>query len=323
MNKVTVSILMLATAAGAHAKTSIYGEANARLQFENIDGGSSLSIDGSLSEFGYKGEQTLSEQETAFFDIGLGVNALGDSLGVSNGIISYPGLKVGLIGLRGNFGEISAFYDHSPVSKINHYFKLMKNDPDSIRYLLGDNGGWSPTGIDKVDGLSYQSPLIENNITINAALVPAEDPDGTTGISFAGRYDQGDIDVSVGFEVNVEQDSSQLFKVAGEYQTGKLKLGGQVQMSSSSDTDYSSRNFVGFVKLPLKFSQLETNNRIMAGFTTLTNPADDTVDQFYISGLQEIPWTSKVSTYSFVEVLMYNDLEDTRTVIGSGLKIGF
>jgi hypothetical protein len=313
MNKQIITLALLAASVTAHAKTSIYGEANTRVQFVNNQAGSALLIDGYMSEFGYKGEQAITEQSLGNFNILLGVDALGDW---------GPYIKQGSVGVTGNFGEITAFYDLSPVAATSHYYKVMKNDPDSISLLNGYRTT-TPKGVMNVDGLSYRSPLIEEKITLHAALIPAEVVSGSTGVSFVGRFDQGPLDISLGFEVNVEQAHSQLFRVIGEYQTGNLKLGGHVQMSSNSDNDYSSRSLAGFLKLPIKLSQRETNNRIMMGYNTETDPADNAINQFYISFLQEIPWNDKVSSYSFVEVLMDNDLDDMTTWGGGGLKIGF
>lgn len=315
MNKSIVTFVLLFAAVTAHAKTSIYGEANARAYFELNEVGSALHVDGDLTEFGYKGEQAISEQDQASFNILLGVDALGEW---------SPALKQGSLSLKGNYGEVAAFYDLSPVAATSHYYKLMNNDPDSLELLFGYRStSPTPKAVVKVDGLSYQSPLIEEKITFNAALVPAEVVAGSTGISFTGRFEQGAIDLSLGFEVNVEQANSQLFRIVGEYDAGNLKLGGHLQMSSNSDNDYSSRSLAGFVKLPLKFSQLETNNRVMLGYNTETDPADEATDQLYISFLQEIPWNTKVSSYSFVQVLMDNDLDSMTTWGGGGLKIGF
>ncbi|MFQ3229669.1 hypothetical protein [Reinekea sp.] len=314
MNKQIITLALLIAAANLHAKTSIYGEANARVQFVNSQAGSALIVDGNMSEFGYKGEQAISEQSQANFNILLGVDTLGDW---------GPNIKQGSVSVTGNYGEIAAFYDLSPVAATGHYYQVMKNDPDSRFLLLNGSAVNSPKGVGNVDGLSYRSPLIEEQFTLQAALVPAEAVSGSTGVSFLGRYDQGPLDISLGFEVNVEQAQSQLFRVIGEYQTGNLKLGGHVQMSSNSDTDYSSRSLAGFLKLPIQFAQRETNNRIMMGFNTETDPADNAINQLYISFLQEIPWNDKVSSYSFVEVLMDNDLDDTTMWGGGGLKIGF
>jgi predicted porin len=315
MKNFIIAFALLILAMTAQAKTSIYGEANARVQTFNNEQGSTLNVDGSLSEFGFKGEQPISEQNTAVFDMLLGVEALA---GFS------PYLKQGSVSIQGDFGEVAAFYDLSPVAATSQYLSLMNNDADSIWLLLGYTGNaFTPQGINRVDGLSYKSPRIEDKIVLHTALIPAETINGSTGVSFAGQYDQGPVDMAVGFEVNVEQAHSQLFRMVGEYQLDNLKLGGLLQISSNSDNDYSARTFAAFAKLPIKFSQLETNNRLMFGLSTETDPLDESSNQFYTSVLQEIPWNNKVSSYSFLEVLLANDLNDLSTSGGAGLKISF
>lgn len=318
MKKVVLASIALSAAVGAQAATSMFGEADARVLGVNTEAGSFMSISGYASEFGFKGTQTLNETEEAFFKMGFQAELTGD----------YPWaiMNEGEIGFRANYGQVKIFYGDSPLSMLNQHYALIENTPDSIFSILGVNQANNlgvVVGDAAESGIAYQSPVLEGGIQLEFALLPAEQANSETGLSFAGHYKTDALRVSAAFEVNGESVDTSILRLNGDVKTGEMTIGGTFQSASNSALESKATHIAGYLKMPLNFSGQETDIKVLGALNSATDAADNTVQEFYMSFVQNIELSSKVSTYGFVSMYLSNDMATTTTVGGGGLKVRF
>lgn len=317
MKKTLGLIAMAACASGVFAKTSLFGEADARALLVNTEAGAFMSLTGTASEFGFKGSQAVSDAETAYFRLAVGADLTGQ-FGLA--------INEGEVGLQGNYGEAALYFGYSPLSALVENHQILDNSPDGLGEIYGfaqANPLGLPVGISSLDGLRYRSPMVAQNVTLEAALIPSEQPDGETGFSFAGHYDTDAYRISAAFQINGFIANSSIFRVQGEANIGQMKAGGTGQISSNSDFDSDSSHISGYVKMPLKVADVQTQLRVLAAFNTVTNAADDSFQEFYTSAVQSIPLSSKVVAYGFASIFLANDLDTTTLAGGGGLKVRF
>jgi predicted porin len=324
MKKSVMTLAGLAVALQAQAATSMFGEADANFMLVNTEAGSFASITGFGSEFGFKGTQKINETEEAFFRMGYQAELTGARI--------WPAMSEGRVGLRGNYGEIAIFYGETPLSALNNEYFLIDNTPDSIFRILGVNqannvgvvAGEALVGTaSMLDGLSFTSSELEGGIQLEAALIPAEAVDGETGFSFAAHYRADQFRLSGAFEINGEQPNTSLFRVNGDVKNGSMTVGGSLQLGSNSAADTSAMHLAGYVKMPVNFSGTKSDMKVLGAFNTATDAAETTTQEFYLSYVQNIQLTSKVSTYGFVSLYLSDDMQTTNTQGGGGLKVRF
>lgn len=307
------SAMLMMTA--AHARTTLYGEVAATAQAQFNEAGSLMTIDGAGSEFGFVGEHDLTNSEQVDFDLKVGFDLLTPSL---------VALVEGQINLSGNFGSVGFYNGASPASESTQLLNLMNNDPDSNRLPLGASHGVDvPVGVQNSTGIRYASPELEGGISFSGAVVASGNVNSSSGVSMAGAYRTNRLNVSVGFELNVEQENSQLFRLAAELPAGNASIGGILQLASNADLDASIRSTVAYAKFPLVWANFSTRNQVLVSLTASKDSADETRSDAYVSFVQEIPWSNKVSSFAFVDSLLANDLNDATTWVGGGLRIKF
>lgn len=312
------TVLLLSTQ--LQARTTLYGEVAATVQSKFNDDGTVMIIDGAGSEFGFVGEHALTPEEQIAFDMKLGFDLL------SPGLVT---LVEGNVNVLGSFGEVGVYNGASPATQSTELLDLMNNDPDSNGFALGASHRlnatttYAPIGVSNSVGIRYASPELEPGITFTGAVIASEAVDRATGVSLAARYSTSAVDVTFGFELNVEQANSQLFRVAGEVPIGNASVGGMLQLASNADVDASIRSTIAFVKFPLNWANFATNNQLIVSLTARTDAAEDTATDGYFSLVQEIPWSAKVSSFAFVDSLWADNLNDVTTWLGGGVRIKF
>jgi hypothetical protein len=317
MKQLNLFLTLLLLASVSDAKTSLFGEANGFTQIANSENGTSLQIQGYLSEFGFRNETPLSGSTNALFDVTFGFELLNTSAVVT---------KSGQMGITGDFGEVSLFYGDSPLSDLNDYLRLMKNDPDQINemyYQSGANNQNLSVGMGFVDGLSYKSPVFADYLNVHVALVPAEVAGGETGLSLASHFDNERTRVSGAIEVNTESANTQLLRLIGEQQLNNLTVGLGLQIVSNSAADTSARTYLSFLKLPMTIASEKTNLKAVLSYNRVTDAADNTLSQLYTSIVDEWEISDKLSAYGFAELEMANDFDDVTSYLGVGMKMTF
>ena len=317
MKQIKLFLTLLLLASVSDAKTSLFGEANGFTQISNTANGTSLQIEGYLSEFGFRNETLLKGTTNALFDVTFGFEMLN-----TNAV----GTKAGLIGLTGGYGEVALFYGDSPLSELNDYLRLMKNDPDQITavyYQSGANNQNLSVGMGFVDGLSYKSPVFADYLNVHVALIPAEVAGGETGLSLATHFDNERTRVSGAFEVNTESANRQLLRLIGEQELSNLTVGLGLQVISNSVANTSARTYLSFLKLPMNIASEKTNVKAILSYNRVTDSADNTLSQLYTSIVDEWEISDKVSAYGFAELEMANDFDDVTSYLGIGMKMTF
>ncbi|WP_028670260.1 porin [Saccharospirillum impatiens] len=318
----TVPVLALGVASASQAATTIYGAANANTFVNNNDAGTSLGIDSSLSHFGFRGDSEIDSSISAIFDARFYANI------VEGGT---PAVWKGHAGLEGDFGTLRIFGGPTPLTKTQSYLNLMEEDPLDFSLILGDGmltpGASLPTGA-KFEGynagINFTSNDLGNGLSFDGAVLPAQNPNGETGISLAATMAQNAFSVSGAFEVNGSNGSTQLFRLVGEYYLNEITVGGLLQFAGNADQDLNGTSFLGFAEMPLDISRWNTRLRLTGGYAAQENDAD-TIDetQLMFAAMHEIRFTNQVSAYNFGEVFLPEESAGNNTRIGTGLKIRF
>ena len=327
----TVPILALGVASATQAATTIYGSANANTYVNNTDDGTSLSIDGGLSHFGFRGDTEIDPSITAVFDARLYAEIV--EFGV-------PQALRGHVGLEGEFGTVRLFGGPTPLTKTQSYLNLMDEDPINFENILGAglrdpddvlpaNIIPLPTGAKFVGyntGINFTSSDLGNGLSFDGAVLPAQEqnPNSETGISLAATMAQQGFSVSGAFEVNGSNTNTQLFRLVGEYYLNEITVGGLLQFAGNGDQDLNGTSFVGYAELPLDITRWQNRLRLTGGYSAQENDAETIEEtQLLFAGMHEIRFTNQVSAYNFAEVFLPEESEGNTTRFGTGLRIRF
>ncbi|WP_127558983.1 porin [Saccharospirillum alexandrii] len=317
----TIPVLALGVASATQAATTIYGSANANTYVNNNDDGTSLGIDGGLSHFGFRGNSEIDPSITAVFDARLYADIVE---------AGAPQALRGHVGLEGEFGTVRLFGGPTPLTKTQSYLNLMDEDPINFSLILGDGmlaTGNLPTGA-KFEGyntgINFTSNDLGNGLSFDGAVLPAQNPNGETGISLAATMAQQAFSVSGAFEVNGANTNTQLFRLVGEYYLNEITVGGLLQFAGNGDQDLNGTSFVGFAELPLDITRWQNRLRLTGGYSAQENDAE-TIDetQLMFAGMHEIRFSNQVSAYNFAEVFLPEESEGNATRFGTGLRVRF
>lgn len=318
MKKIALAVAFTALATTVSAKTSFFGEADARVLLVNNTNGSHLAVTGYASDFGFKGEQAVSATEQAFFRVAYQMDLAGKN--------ASPLINVGEIGLQGNYGTAAVRYGYTPLGRLNQVYHLISNSPlwnnDIFATALAATGS-VPVGTLSENYLNYTSPSIADAITVDTALIPAEQAESQTGWSVAATYQANAMRLAAALELNAEYLDSSILRLNGDVTLGNLTVGGTFQRASNSATDNSASHLGAYGKMPLNIGNYKTSIQLNTSLNTLTNAANEKQSQFLTSFVQEIPFNSKVSIYSMVAVYLIDDLQTMVSMGGGGLKVRF
>lgn len=317
-----VPVLALGVASATQAATTIYGSANANTYVRNTDDGTSLGINGGLSHFGFRGDTEVDPSITAVFDARLYAD-----------IVEFgaPQALRGHVGLEGDFGTVRLFGGPTPLTKTQSYLNLMDEDPIDFNLILGDGvqapGADLPTGAKFKGyntGINFTSPDLGNGLSFDGAVLPAQDPNGETGISLAATMAQQAFSVSGAFEVNGANTSTQLFRLVGEYYLNEITVGGLLQFAGNADQDLNGTSFLGFAELPLDITRWQSRLRLTGGYSAQENDAETIEEsQVMFAAMHEIRFSNTVSAYNFAEVFLPEDSAGNTSEFGTGLRIRF
>lgn len=318
----TVPVLALGVASTTQAATTIYGSANANTYVNNNDDGTSLGIDGGLSHFGFRGDTEIDSSITAVFDARLYTD-----------IIEFgaPQALRGHVGLEGDFGTVRLFGGPTPLTKTQSYLNLMDEDPIDFSNILGDGvqapGADLPTGAKFKGyntGINFTSADLGNGLSFDGAVLPAQNPNGETGISLAATMAQQAFSVSGAFEVNGANTNTQLFRLVGEYYLNEITVGGLLQFAGNGDQDLNGTSFIGFAELPLDITRWQNRLRLTGGYSAQENDAETIEEtQLMFAGMHEIRFSNQVSAYNFAEVFLPEESEGNTSRFGTGLRVRF
>lgn len=318
----TVPILALGVASATQAATTIYGSANANTYVNNTDDGTSLGIDGGLSHFGFRGDTEIDPSITAVFDARLYADIVE---------AGAPQALRGHVGLEGDFGTVRLFGGPTPLTKTQSYLNLMDEDPINFGLILGDGVLATPADLPTGakfkgynTGINFTSNDLGNGLSFDGAVLPAQNPNGETGISLAATMAQQAFSVSGAFEVNGANTNTQLFRLVGEYYLNEITVGGLLQFAGNGDQDLNGTSFVGYAELPLDITRWQNRLRLTGGYSAQENDAETIEEtQLMFAGMHEIRFSNQVSAYNFAEVFLPEESEGNTTRFGTGLRIRF
>jgi hypothetical protein len=318
----TIPVLALGVLSAAHAETTVYGAANANTFVNNNDAGTSLGIEGDLSHFGFRGSRDIDPSISAVFDARFYADIVEGAA---------PQSLRGHVGMAGDFGTIRIFGGPTPLTKTQSYLNLMEEDPINFQNILGDGmltpGAVLPTGAKfrgYNTGINFTSNDLGGGLSFDAAVMPAQNPNGETGISLAATMAQDAFSVSGAFEVNGSNASTQLFRMVGEYSLNEITVGGLLQFAGNADQDLNGTSFLGFAELPVDIAQWTTRLRLTGGYSAQENDAETIEEtQTLIAAMHEIRFSNQVSAYNFGEIFLPDDSDNNNTRFGTGLKIRF
>lgn len=338
----TIPVLALGVASTTQAATTIYGSANANTYVNNNDDGTSLGIDGSLSHFGFRGDSEIDASMTAVFDARFYVDSVdgfrGDIDYAYPFAQGYPHALRGHIGVESDFGTVRIFGGPTPMTKTQSYLNLMDEDPINFSLILGaglqDTDGVLPEGtiplptgakfVGYNTGINFTSADLGNGLSFDGAVLPAQNPNGETGISLAATMAQQAFSVSGAFEVNGSNSNTQLFRLVGEYYLNEITVGGLLQFAGNADQDLNGTSFLGFAELPLDITRWQNRLRLTGGYSAQENDAETIEEtQVMFAAMHEIRFTNQVSAYNFAEVFLPEESEGNTTRFGTGLRVRF
>lgn len=207
----------------------------------------------------------------------------------------------------------------------------MDEDPINFSLILGDGiltpGATLPTGAKYKgynSGINFTSADLGNGLSFDGAVLPAQNPNGETGISLAATMAQQAFSVSGAFEVNGGNTNTQVFRLVGEYYLNEITVGGLLQFAGNGDQDLNGTSFVGFAELPLDITRWQNRLRLTGGYSAQENDAETIEEtQLMFAGMHEIRFSNQVSAYNFAEVFLPEESEGNTTRFGTGLRVRF
>lgn len=208
----------VAPAAMADGNVSIYGEANASVDFTK-DGAvansqSANKVSSNESFLGVKGSTDLGGGYAALFQVESAIALDGTVTGSTNGLLPTSPVNAGsrlggrdtFAGLSGGFGTVLAGTHDTPYKMSTRGMDVFANTIADSRALSGGTGGIHDIRLGNV--LAYVSPKIANSLTIVGAVVMgAENMSGAgagatkgSALSLAAMYGSGPIAAALAYQ---------------------------------------------------------------------------------------------------------------------------
>lgn len=299
------------------AQTSLYGHANGFAQTRTVEGGTALELHGHLTEFGFINLTRLSPSLDAGFDMNFGMNLL-DSWS--------PYLRDSELTLSGTLGELALYFGDTPLTESNHWLVLMHQDPDNLPIAL-DFGSANPlrlpVGVTATDGLRYRSLPIADRFSYAAALIPAEQVRGETGYSFVAMLKSEGVTSLAGFELNGAYADSLLFRLMTQVERQRLTFGALAQASLNTATESERQTGLLYGFWPWQAGEQAMRAKAMIALNRTTDQNDEATTQVYVSALNEVPLTQKLSLYGFGESEWEPDAGNLTIYLGAGAALRF
>lgn len=309
--------------APAWSDATIYGDAIAVISVEATEPGTALHVWNRGTLLGFKGDMPVNKNIDVVFDANASL-AFFSEPDRTQGFLSPTGGEY--VGLDGDFGRVRIFRGFSPLAESNSHLQLMNSDPTSFVFLLGEGSSITtlPTATGYQEGVNYRSPELSGGLSLNVALLPAEDPEGETGFSLATKLDREDLRVQVAAEVNGEVEQSELYRAVAEVDVASLTVGGLVQGANNSSSDTSALSVAGYVRMPIAITQWDTRLQLVAGQSTQQNSSTDYEEsQVFLSAVHEIEVSENLSFFSFAESYTAEEEVNDHSAGGGGIRIRF
>ena len=241
-----VSALMASGAALAEGPV-VYGKINVDLVKESGDT-DFWAVESRASRFGVKGDEVLNDSLTAFYKLEWQL----DVADTSKADIDFvdeelDGLNVGsrnqYVGIKGGFGRLLMGRHDTPLKKAQGKVDLFGDLPGDIKNLMG--------GEFRADhALQYSLPKIADSLSLNAMLIPGEDPANdeggiATAQSYSAVYKKDDLYAALAYDYNTNAKSgfiddfsverNNITRLVGSYSFDDVILNALYQTAESAD----------------------------------------------------------------------------------------
>ena len=205
------------TAAADDDWVNLYGKIFLTLDKVDEDNGDDQwELNSNASRIGVKGKGAAGNLE-AFYQMEWEVDLTDNSKSSSDHIKA----RNQFVGLRGDFGEILAGRNDSPLKKSQQKVDLFNDTQFDIKTALN--------GENRISGVvQYATPKV-NGFKGTVAFIPGEDTgsnDGVAdGVSISGAFKAGDVSIVAAYDDGVDGDDVETMRVSALYKTGALQLG--------------------------------------------------------------------------------------------------
>jgi len=196
---------------------TVYGKLNLTLDAVDQDNGDDQwELNSNASRFGVKGKGAAGDL-TAFYTLEWEVDIADNSKGSTDNIKS----RNQFVGLRGDFGEILAGRNDTPLKKAQQKIDIFSDGAMDMKTALN--------GENRISGVvQYTTPKV-NGFKAKVALIPGEDTgtnDGIAdGVSTGFEFKTGDLLLSAAFDSGIDGDDTDTMRIAASYKLDDLKLG--------------------------------------------------------------------------------------------------
>lgn len=311
------TLLASGIALSAQGNTRLYGYANGFAQARTSEAGTTLELRGYLTEFGFQNETRVTSDLDAGFDLNLGMNMLDDW---------SPYLRHGELSLDGRWGQVALFYGETPLGETHQWLTLMHQDPDNLPFawdFSSANALRLPLGLTAVDGLRYRSPLVAERVSLDMALLPAEEVGIETGYSVTASWVSDHWRSRLGVELNGVYSNAQLMRLINEYRNDGLTLGLLLQAAQNTVTDASGQTVLLYSHWPWQMNEQRHRVKLTVSGTRLQDQNDETRVALYTSLVNQIALSDRLSLYGFSETKWASEAPALTQYLGAGATLSF
>lgn len=220
-------VATLLWAAQTAADVEVYGKVNASLQYtEEGENNSYVEVVSNASRLGFKGSETVNDYLTAIYQ-------LEAEYGVDDG---DPGgeqvfkARNTFVGIEGGFGQLV-------MGKMDTPLKIIQSRVDVFNDMAGDIKNVITNSDNRADNaVLYTTPDSLGPFVAKVGFIASEEDGVDNGVSVAAGVRLGGGRFGFGYDQDVEAETVEIFRLAGEWDFGLLSLAALWEDQDPGDT---------------------------------------------------------------------------------------